>query len=286
MKTKFETKDSGSRVKYVTGMIRDSQKGKPRYDLVYEPLLTEWAHLMARGIEKYGDEMEEWRQTHIPNVEVSNFGNVKKNGRLISQWTNKWGYKLVTLASKGKKHHQVHRLVAKAFIGDSNLQVNHIDFDKGNNRIDNLEYLSAKDNIKHSLKAGRIIRSQAYGKINFAIAQEIRKRVNSGEQSMSLSKEFKISPQTVCDIVKFRIWKEDNSIKRDENSENWKKSCTVAELKRFKASAWRHFVQFIRGDDDEAHHAAVCFNIAAIMRLMDKLNVDINGEPLEQHEAI
>ena len=280
--TKFITKDSGERVRYVTGMIRDSQKGKPRYDLVYEPLLTEWAHLMARGIEKYGDEIEEWRLSHIPNVEVSNLGNVKKNGKLVPQWTNKWGYKLVTLARKGKKHHQVHRLVAKTFIGDSSLQVNHIDFDKGNNRIDNLEYLSSKENILHSVRAGRIIGSQAYGKINFQIAQEIRKRVNGGESSKSLAKKFKISPQTVCDIVKFRIWKEDNSIRRDENSENWKKSCTVAELKRFKASAWRHFVQFISGDNDEAHHAAVCFNIAAIMRLMDKLNVDINGEAINK----
>lgn len=51
----YETKDSGKRVHFASGMNRDVGTGKPRYDLCYEPLLTEWAHLMARGAEKYGE---------------------------------------------------------------------------------------------------------------------------------------------------------------------------------------------------------------------------------------
>ena len=61
--------------------------------------------------------------------------------------------------------------------------------------------------------------------------------------------------------------------------DNWKKANSVEELRRFKASAWRHFVQFIDGEEDEAHHAAVLFNIGGCMYMMDKLNVDINGNP-------
>jgi hypothetical protein len=105
---KFETKESGKRIEYPTGMKRDTQEGKPRYDLRYEPLLTEWAELMARGAVKYGES-------------------------------------------------------------------------------------------------------------------------------------------------------------------NWQLASTEEELQRFKASAWRHFVQFMRGDKDEAHHAAVLFNVAAIMMLQKKL---------------
>lgn len=52
---KFETKDSGIREDYPSGMRRDTQQGKPRYDLIDEPMLTRWAELMARGAEKYGE---------------------------------------------------------------------------------------------------------------------------------------------------------------------------------------------------------------------------------------
>ena len=52
---KFITKDSGKRVEFKSGMRRDTNEGKARYDLVYEPMLTRWAELMARGAEKYGE---------------------------------------------------------------------------------------------------------------------------------------------------------------------------------------------------------------------------------------
>lgn len=51
----FETKDSGERQEFSTGMVRDTTKGKARFDLIYKPLLWRWAELMARGAEKYGD---------------------------------------------------------------------------------------------------------------------------------------------------------------------------------------------------------------------------------------
>lgn len=51
----FQTKDSGERQHYESGMVRDTDAGKPRYDLIDEPMLTRWAELMARGAEKYGE---------------------------------------------------------------------------------------------------------------------------------------------------------------------------------------------------------------------------------------
>lgn len=51
----YVTKDSGERQEFSTGMKRDTTKGKPRYDLVYLPMLDRWAGLMARGAEKYGE---------------------------------------------------------------------------------------------------------------------------------------------------------------------------------------------------------------------------------------
>lgn len=53
---KYKTKDSGERVDFPSGMRRDTDKGKPRYDLIDEPMLTRWAELMARGADKYGED--------------------------------------------------------------------------------------------------------------------------------------------------------------------------------------------------------------------------------------
>jgi dATP/dGTP diphosphohydrolase len=51
----YETKDSGKRQEFPTGMVRDLQEGKPRYDLVDWPMIKRWAELMERGAKKYGE---------------------------------------------------------------------------------------------------------------------------------------------------------------------------------------------------------------------------------------
>lgn len=65
----FTTKDSGARVEYPSGMRRDTDKGKPRFDLLipegvpYEDqVLTRYAALMARGAEKYS--ARNWEQAN------------------------------------------------------------------------------------------------------------------------------------------------------------------------------------------------------------------------------
>jgi hypothetical protein len=55
MNMSYETKDSGQRQEFSTGMVRDVQTDKPRYDLLDMPMLTRWAELMARGAKKYGE---------------------------------------------------------------------------------------------------------------------------------------------------------------------------------------------------------------------------------------
>jgi hypothetical protein len=51
----YITKDSGKRQDYASGMRRDLQAGKPRYDLIPIPMLTRLAGLYERGAVKYGD---------------------------------------------------------------------------------------------------------------------------------------------------------------------------------------------------------------------------------------
>lgn len=52
----YITKDSGKRVDFKSGMRRDVDDGKPRYDLIPLPMLKRLADLYARGAVKYGDE--------------------------------------------------------------------------------------------------------------------------------------------------------------------------------------------------------------------------------------
>ena len=51
----YITKDSGKRKDFKSGMRRDTDEDKPRYDLIYQPMITRLAYLMARGAVKYGD---------------------------------------------------------------------------------------------------------------------------------------------------------------------------------------------------------------------------------------
>lgn len=56
----FETKDSGKREEFTSGAVRDTQEGKPRYDLIPPRGLKRVAELYARGAEKYDD--HNWRK--------------------------------------------------------------------------------------------------------------------------------------------------------------------------------------------------------------------------------
>ena len=54
--TAFHTRDSGARVEFDSGMRRDTDAGKPRYDLIPTMPIRRLAELYARGAVKYGDD--------------------------------------------------------------------------------------------------------------------------------------------------------------------------------------------------------------------------------------
>lgn len=87
--------------------------------------------------------------------QISNYGNIKslRNNKLLIQTNHKGGYKLVSVSVDGMHRElTVHRLVAQAFIPNPNnyRDVNHKDGNKANNHVDNLEWVTHSDNIKHS----------------------------------------------------------------------------------------------------------------------------------------
>lgn len=60
----FITKDSGQRQEFSTGMVRDVQTDKPRYDLIWQPGIKRLAELMARGAAKYT--ARNWEKASTP----------------------------------------------------------------------------------------------------------------------------------------------------------------------------------------------------------------------------
>lgn len=104
--------------------------------------------------------MTEWKEVKgYSNYEVSSEGDIrnKETKQLITPHINKTGYYSLKLYQDHKPYTKmVHRLVAVTFMGESDLEVNHIDGNKTNNRVSNLEYVSHSENIKHAYKLGLI----------------------------------------------------------------------------------------------------------------------------------
>ena len=101
--------------------------------------------------------MEKWKQ-YVESSKryyfVSNMGNVKsiskidKKERPVKGTTNLLGYSAVSIS---KKQIKIHKMVAYCFIGErpEKLQIDHIDRNKLNNRLDNLRYCTAKENQRN-----------------------------------------------------------------------------------------------------------------------------------------
>ncbi len=112
--------------------------------------------------------------------QVSNLGRIKNfKNQIHAVSVDKYGYLQVTLYYKEKPRcFRVHRLVAKAFIPNSEnkLTVNHIDGNKKNNKVDNLEWNTIQENSRHAWKMG--LRKN----VSKAVANANRKRTKVIEQ--------------------------------------------------------------------------------------------------------
>ena len=90
--------------------------------------------------------------------QVSECGDVKRIGKdkILKPQLSKGYFKLELCKNSMRKNHNIHRLVALAFIPNplNKEQVNHIDGNKLNNNVSNLEWATAKENMKHAWNNG------------------------------------------------------------------------------------------------------------------------------------
>lgn len=112
---------------------------------------------------------EEWRdiKNYEGKYQVSNLGRVRSLDRFVNSingkrkvkgqimsFTTRSGYNVLVLRKNNmRKSKQVHRLVAEAFIPNINNKpfVNHKDFNRKNNNVDNLEWVTQKENVHWSI---------------------------------------------------------------------------------------------------------------------------------------
>lgn len=127
---------------------------------------------------------------NYPNYSVSDTGLIKRNNKLLKPWLGSRGYLYVSLSKNGKvKKFSVHRLVANAFLPKNSnaLEVNHLDENKKNNCVSNLEWTTHKKNLNYGTHNSRMARtkiSQKLGKpvIQFDKNGNYLKRWNSAQE--------------------------------------------------------------------------------------------------------
>lgn len=157
--------------------------------------------------------MDKWKD--IKNYEglykISSLGEIKnlkhKKEKEVKQVLQKTGYlKVILIKDKKPKAFYVHRLVAQAFIPniENKSQVNHKDGNKQNNNINNLEWNTPKENVKHAYKNGLSVISdkqkQNMSKIKSKKVDQYDLNGNFIKTWKSLTeveKELKISDSTI-----------------------------------------------------------------------------------------
>ncbi len=136
---------------------------------------------------------------------VSNMGRVKKDNKIMKQNLSR-EYLILGLTDQNhiRKTHRVHRLVASVFNTIQNLdnmEVNHINGIKTDNRDINLEWISHSENCKHSYVSGNTQK-----KLTSEMVKKIKIMIRNGDVQKDIAKEFNISPTTVCEINKNKKW--------------------------------------------------------------------------------
>lgn len=150
--------------------------------------------------------MEIWKVIDGFDYYISNKGNIKnKKGKPIKASDNGKGYMFVFLCRNGEKHSAyVHRLVANAFLEKKNkdLVVNHKDYNRANNNVENLEWLTIKENNNYSLvnRIGKPHKSSIGTNTGIKYVSYYRNWVRVSIKHLRIDKKFK----TMQEALEFR----------------------------------------------------------------------------------
>jgi len=160
---------------------------------------------------------------HNDNYEVSTLGGVRrannprsgtlKRGDLLKPVMTGCGYVTVGLCKNGTvRRYSVHRLVLESFIGmcPVGMECNHKDTTKTNNRLDNLEWITKSENVRHAYKNGLRLMGENHhrAKLTEKNVTKIRKLYQRGGYThKKLGEMFGVGRPTIGRIISNESWK-------------------------------------------------------------------------------
>lgn len=172
---------------------------------------------------------EEWRLApmnapHYGHYWVSNFGRVKnERGRILKGGFDTKGYPHVCVKLEGvQSTYKVHRLVAIAFIPnpDNLPQVNHIDGNKTNNSVTNLEWCTGEYNLKHKKENGLCssMPGEEHPRHILTEQQVIEIYLDTSHTQKELGTMYGVSRGTIQAIKYGRLWSHVTKNLREDDS--------------------------------------------------------------------
>lgn len=158
---------------------------------------------LNKRVRYYCDEIdgEIWKRIpNYTNYEASDMGRIREGEFVVTVLSNGNGYLKVRMKSDSGiiKTQLIHRLVLMAHVGMSSLSVNHIDLNRSNNNLENLEYVTLKENIHHSIRCG-----VQWGRpgMKLDIKREIQNSYLAGVKQSDLARKYNISRQYINIII-------------------------------------------------------------------------------------
>lgn len=149
-------------------------------------------------------------------IEISNLGRIKSHGKRINGEISNKGYKRVHVSNNGQEYKFYHhQLVAQAFIPNPYDKpcINHIDGNKLNNKVENLEWCTHSENLKHAYDTGL---RDCKGELNTQSKlteddvrwiRKIYKKHDKLNNAYKLAKKYNVSPKCIMNVVNYKTWK-------------------------------------------------------------------------------
>lgn len=156
-----------------------------------------------------------WKQIKDYDYEISLEGIVRRisTKQLKKPYIIHNGYLAIQLNINGKrKGYLVHRLLGKYFIPNPENKpfINHIDSNRLNNSLENLEWCTHQENVVHSYKQGfssNIGSKNGFSKLNEELVKQIRTRYSLGETNKQIANDIGVSENCIQQVTKRINWK-------------------------------------------------------------------------------